>query len=586
MKFIFSILLFPVLAFGSEYLTHDRMPTNSTYPATPWKGYVGVEGGIPNRSTISELLATTASAATINTALDNCASNSVVLLTNGTFTCSSGIRLDKDGVTLRGLTNSDGTAATTLNFTTDDTDLVRIGSAYHQTVNEWYMESGFNNGYTTRTVSTGITRGSTRITVSATPTGLGARQWMMFSAPSDSGKIGGSGFTVWDYTGDNHPATFIVWTTNVSGTTIDFWPPFQADYWDTAATVEIHYRTPADTIELAGIENIKITRSSTAVDGHALCIVGTKEAWAQNCILETHSSASAQFGISQFNDFRTEIRRCNIKDASNLSSESYAIRTAQTSCALWTDNIIQGWPNVHALFGCNLTVFYGNIVTNVPYISGILSQILFIHAAHNSYNLVEHCYFPRCVHDTGSEPGDGDVLVYNGNWVPGWDGSDGGKDDDAIYIAWQTGACSYTETYSIRRFSVLNSIIGRAGNHDIYVDVDDCSMGANDGIFRIELVSSNTFRPRNNYNLFNTAIPAAEAYTGGETATTSYFMTANDLGHPRWPPFDPTSPSTVQQTNIQAGHRFSFVTNFVGASEGEPAPVNTRTKIKGIRLRR
>ncbi len=102
--------------------------TASHSSAQPWAGIVdpsraidwsqaGVPGGVPNRTTqCSSIAAYTGTAATINTAIANCASGGYVSLGAGTFTLSTGITL-KSGVTLRG----QGANATFISFASGTT---------------------------------------------------------------------------------------------------------------------------------------------------------------------------------------------------------------------------------------------------------------------------------------------------------------------------------------------------------------------------------------------------------------------------------------------------------------------------------
>ena len=63
----------------------------------------GIPGGIPGRTTICQTLNPGVTAAQINTAITNCASGQVVMLTAGTYNLSGGITFNgKSNVTLRG----------------------------------------------------------------------------------------------------------------------------------------------------------------------------------------------------------------------------------------------------------------------------------------------------------------------------------------------------------------------------------------------------------------------------------------------------------------------------------------------------
>src|SRR5438034_1392749 len=65
-------------------------------------GYQGVEGGIPNRTTICSTFNPGATAAEINSAIAACPSGQVVFLNAGTYNLSGAITIARSNVTLRG----------------------------------------------------------------------------------------------------------------------------------------------------------------------------------------------------------------------------------------------------------------------------------------------------------------------------------------------------------------------------------------------------------------------------------------------------------------------------------------------------
>ena len=78
----------------------DIIPANR---AAVWQGNAGVDGGIPNVTTIYATLTTANTLADINNAIQNCPSNQVVQLGAGTYNLAGGITLiQRNGVVLRG----------------------------------------------------------------------------------------------------------------------------------------------------------------------------------------------------------------------------------------------------------------------------------------------------------------------------------------------------------------------------------------------------------------------------------------------------------------------------------------------------
>src|SRR4030095_12747307 len=90
------------------------LPVEEVQAATPWSGIVaperaidwssaGVEGGIPNRTTVCATLNPGATAAQINSAISACPSGQVVFLNAGSYSLSNQITFGtKSNVTLRG----------------------------------------------------------------------------------------------------------------------------------------------------------------------------------------------------------------------------------------------------------------------------------------------------------------------------------------------------------------------------------------------------------------------------------------------------------------------------------------------------
>ena len=87
-----------------EIIPTDRRAT--------WQGNVGVQGGIPIRTTVYQTLNPGATAAQINSAIASCPAGQVVYLSAGTYNLSGAINLTKSNVTLRGA----GPSSTILKF--------------------------------------------------------------------------------------------------------------------------------------------------------------------------------------------------------------------------------------------------------------------------------------------------------------------------------------------------------------------------------------------------------------------------------------------------------------------------------------
>lgn len=171
--------------------------------ATEWAN-VGVVGGIPSRTTRcgSVISAYTGTAATINTAIDNCTAGQYVELGAGTFTLSTGVELDQDNVTLRG----QGANSTSLIISGITDNGCHIGDGRVFNMCQGASNIGIDSPDNTATWSSGYAKGTTVITLSShTNMVVGSTLWL--DQTDDTGLIGSSGY----------PATGDVWIKSWNG---------------------------------------------------------------------------------------------------------------------------------------------------------------------------------------------------------------------------------------------------------------------------------------------------------------------------------------------------------------------------------
>lgn len=166
----------------------------------------GVEGGIPAQTqTIFQTLASSSTAAQINTAIQNCPAGQVVKLGSGTFSLSATIVM-KTGVVLRG----SGMGTTILDPSHNNTIIELINGSD-------VAGSGTN-------ISAGRTKGSTSVTV-ASNSGLSVGQLVRIEQPIDTADMWVAQST---NTGDDTISRSVAQNciiTAISGTTITFKPP-------------------------------------------------------------------------------------------------------------------------------------------------------------------------------------------------------------------------------------------------------------------------------------------------------------------------------------------------------------------------
>lgn len=487
----------------------DPVPAARLIYGGTWNGLVGVKGGIPNRTTIYTTLNPGATAGDINTALAACPSGQVVLLSAGTYNLSGGVDVAKDGVTLRGEVDTNGVPTTILNWTA-------IPGGACITVG---IESGWDTSdstkWTTLDVSSGVSRGSTAITMASAP-GISVGQIAWLTAPA-GGNVTGDGFS--DFFGTPaRPFSQCVKILSKSGSDLTFEPPINADYL--SGTIRLHWRGTSNTISQSGVENLSLTHSNSA-SGDYVKVIGTEECWVKN--VKTYSVEQDQYHVYVYTSYRTEIRHCDISHMVSLGSSTYCMVVQQSHSLLIEDNYFHDCPNVMPMFGMGGSMFAYNYCSDMPYTGGFLSQIVFFHGSHNHYNLFEGNWLPRVYHDT--QPGSRN-NVWLRNRILGWDPADGGKTNDAFYA--EAGHANMV---------VAGNVMGKAGLMDRY---NNTTGFPQEGIFGIEDAGDDaTLLRLKNWNAFDSAIHTGEELAAGQALPNSYMYTSRPAFAKFWPNIDP-----------------------------------------------
>lgn len=552
---------------ASDPVDSSRLPYGGT-----WEGIVGVTGGIPFRTTVYTNLPSSATAADINTAIANCPSNQVVLLTNGTFTLGANdINFGKNGVTLRGATNSTtGLPNTMLVFNSDR-------HIYMRTTDTWdFGSEGSFSGV--GSVSNGATRGSTSIVLSNTPTGLsvGALAWI--NAPKNAPTIDGDG---WSDMFTTQPFSQVVKVTSVSATTVGFTPAINADYL-TNIVVKFAWRAFADQLVLAGVENLIMTNTAQYfADGGVVSPSGADQCWVKNCRLEGIDAPSAlNAHIYFYGCYNFEVRDSWIENASSYGSSTYALASLHSSGLLILNNVFTGVPNIYPMMATSGTAFAYNYCFNLPYQSAtFLSQMVFHHGSHNHFNLFEGNYIPTHYNDA---TGSGNFShsrnsVYLRERMVGWDSNPApnGKDSNLHAITFENHHDNAV---------VVGCVMGTDGKQTQYFS--NGTSGTPFAIFNFDSTSSNTCFRRWNYNTVDDGVHADESLSGGEAIVTSYLFSSKPawFGDRPWPWVDPNNFSQSDApTNFPAGFRYNFGTNPPAAFQGGAS--GSRTTPLRLKLR-
>ena len=194
---------------------------------------VGVEGGIPNRTTIWTSFTATATAAHINGALGDCPSNQVALprSRNLHHQCAAGFRSGR-GVTLRGA----GMTNTILDLSHNGTAIV-MGPSISDSAS---AGTAINSGYS---------KGSSNVVV-ASASGLSVSDLVLIDQLKDTNFMWSTG-SINDRNLGQHCVIKAI-----AGTTITIWPPLHYGLTPRATPLLHHYS--GNRIERCGVEDLTV----------------------------------------------------------------------------------------------------------------------------------------------------------------------------------------------------------------------------------------------------------------------------------------------------------------------------------------
>lgn len=547
MRLLTLLLLSVISAFAADPIPTTRLPHGGTY-----QGIVGVDGGIPVRTTVFTNYGTSATAAQINAGIAACPSNQVVTLDAGTFgdLGATDILLAKSGVTVRGATDSGGNATTIFEFDSGANNV-------QFKADDWFTDVATG---TARTISSGKTRGSTTVSLSAAPTGLGVGTLIVMSAAASGTDIDGDGDDFNFATTDPYYVMHKV--TGVSGSDVSFEPAINADYLGTPTT-RIHYKDFVDQVSRSGFENIIFrVASSGFFAGSCVDMDGTDSCWLYNCTLDgLNPTGSLNALLDGRLNFRVEVRKCTFTRASSNSSATYCIGLRGTSFGLIEDNIFHTIANVWPILGGGSTAFSYNMFDNQVYSTDVfLSQIVFLHGSHTSFGLFEGNWLAAHYNDgvaDGNETHSGYQLYFR-EVVRGWD----------RYPNSGTGKTGNLHPFTFRNYhnavTIAGCILGTVGKQTLYSETG-ATTGEPFAIYNIESTTAGMLIKTNNYNIVTAGVHSSEALVGSDALVNSYLYSSKPawFGDRSWPWVDPQNPvslatNSLAYTNFPAGYRYHF----------------------------
>ena len=540
------LLMAQMSCFG-EIIPADRITT--------WQGNVGVEGGIPTRSTIFKTLTPTNSLADINRAIATCPSNEVVQLTAGTYLLYGQITFNGvSGVTLRGA----GPTNTILRFTGSPIygNIWVQGPDIYDALNNNRLvgSADWTNGYA---------QGSTEIFLSNV-TNLTTGTVICLDQVNDNGDVDANGWQGFcDYcgrAGGNRAQEQFARVCAIVGNTVTIWPPLYMPNWRSSQSPQAWWVGRYS--ERCGIEDLKVDGSDSSPGdpyGANIALSGAWNCWVKN----VRSDNAAVSHVNIYGGGRCEVRHCYFFGTQHAVSLSYGITPIYASANLFEDNIFNQVTAPIVLGSCvSGTVAGFNYCTNDYYTlsPGWMMDALHSHDAHVCMNLFEGNYAPGAVGDFfhGSSG-------YNTHFRNRLTGYEPGKTSDTYCIVlWMKN----------RYWNVVGNVLGTVGYHNEY----DANVGGtwyNSAIYEVgwadnvpgftnDPVTLSTLYRHGNYDVVNSGI-VWNSTNSDHTIPASLYQASKPswFGNRPWPPFDPGNGAAIALnamalTNIPAGYRFVF----------------------------
>lgn len=558
----------------------------------------GVRGGITNRTTIHALLDTNATASTIQSALNAAPAHTVVLLTNGTFTIDSQIRIPSS-VTLRGLGLSNTIIKGSGVFS--GVSMIRFESA-----------SGFDDTWsaTARDIVNPV-KGSQSITT-AVAHGWSAGDVILIDAleqPNGDPVVdnqGSLGTCNWcgRSTGTRPWGQWVKIVSVPTSTTATIDPPLYWSYTNAPQglrmSVLIHY---------AGLEDLTVDNLTSGAD-YTVAVEGAINSWITKCMLRGNYQRAVWFYGGLWFSFTGNYVIGGVpigtdKDATEATSAYKSQRAygffagPHCTAAQITDNIFEKLTLPISWEGCSAgNVFAYNFVTNIWWYNTGDSPRRFgplMHGPHPFMNLHEGNwsggriradeYWGTSSHfvnlrnrvvqiDRGaSDAQTWTVDIERRNWY--WTflgnqlGGVAGVNEDnyelingeaapyssSISTIWKIGYESLGSDGTLYDATTLNTMI-RWGNW---------SYRTNDSMAGSGIV----WHTNNVVDTADTAIP------------NSFYLSSKPdyFGFLPWPPYGPAAPYSGDHTNIPAGYRYAFGTNPPAGGGGGGATNSTQARI-------
>lgn len=481
----------------------------------------GMSGGVPSNNTLYTNISAGASSATVQAAIDACPSNQYVLLAAGDYNWSGNIRMQGNGVELRGTTNANGWPTSIVYGSNANWGIIDISTTTYP------LPPSAGN---IRNLTGNLAIGATSLVCTSAPSGLTAGMigWV---DELDWGTINGG------YQGSearvgnrNHFEVFLV--TDVTGSTVTFTPPLLTAFTNVPQVCWTTGTIP----KRSGVRDLMLINTAAAFSSgdHNIAIGPAWECYVKNVMCQRIGAD----GIKSVFAPRTTIQDCWFSNHISVASATYSIEILYGGRERIENNIGTDIPCFINLGGTVGAYVGYNLTTNTPYSStNHLPQVYYTHGLFNSDILWENNWVTKFAPDNTHGSSDRQNIIRNR--VLSYDGAD------------QTSALYFLiEGYNTNMI-IAGNVMGTASIHDGYTN----------GTTPICAFNSTNFPTLiGNYNTVNAAVPSSEALTGSQSLSNSYvYLGANRPEHHTsgvWPPFPTTSISTAnQRSNLAVGFR-------------------------------
>jgi hypothetical protein len=346
---LLALLLFSLPAFGQAWsgiLATDR--------AMDWTA-AGIPGGVPTRSTVCSNVSSGASTATIQSAIDGCASGQVVQLAAGSYSLTASLHMNRSNVTLRGA----GPTQTTITLN-GFTILMGNGSG----------GQGSTPGGLTAVALTTYTQGSTVLSVAST-TGLAAGQVVAIVQANPAYATGtgneGDESASWIlnpanfFGGSGATVAELVRIASVGVGTVTIESPGLSMTYTSGLTPKLMRWTDAQQYYNNSVENLKAVGSSD----FAVSMVFCHMCWIKNVALIGTSSTRA--GFYSFFSYRGEMRDSYLSASNTAGAPTeYGIEIDRSSLLKVENNIIFGFTSAVLIETSSGVVLGYNYITRTP----------------------------------------------------------------------------------------------------------------------------------------------------------------------------------------------------------------------------